>query len=88
MLLKGYRKKIFWTECNPSFQSLHCIAHLDEDIREVLPYLNTVLGGDENYHAPRPLPFDPRVSSLPFIPTRSLSMPLRTKPRRIRSLSG
>jgi ArsR family metal-binding transcriptional regulator len=37
--------EIFRPECNPQFQSLHCFAHLDEDIREVLPYLNTVLGG-------------------------------------------
>ena len=37
--------EIFRPECNPQFQSLHCFAHLDEDIREVFPYLNTVLGG-------------------------------------------
>ena len=47
MLLKGYRKEIFRPECNPQFQSLHCIAHLDEDIAEVLPYLNAVLGGHQ-----------------------------------------
>jgi ArsR family metal-binding transcriptional regulator len=45
MLLTGYRKEIFRAKCNPSFQSVHCFAHLNEDIREVLPYLNTVLGG-------------------------------------------
>jgi ArsR family metal-binding transcriptional regulator len=45
MLLKNYTMEIFRPECNPQFQSLHCFAHLDEDIREVLPYLNTVLGG-------------------------------------------
>jgi ArsR family metal-binding transcriptional regulator len=45
MLLKSYRKEIFRPECNPSFQSLHCIAHLDEDIAEVLPFLNAELGG-------------------------------------------
>jgi len=47
MLLKSYTKKIMRPECNPSFQSLHCIAHLDQDISEVLPYLNAVLGGFE-----------------------------------------
>lgn len=47
MLLKRYRKEISRPECNPSFQSVHCIAHLDEDIREVLPYLNALLGGDQ-----------------------------------------
>jgi len=45
MLLKNYTKEIFRPECNPQFRSLHCFAHLDEDISEVLPYLNTVLGG-------------------------------------------
>jgi arsenate reductase len=34
VLLKSYRKEIFRPECNPSFQSLHCIAHLDEDITD------------------------------------------------------
>ncbi|UCE81716.1 MAG: Fe-S cluster protein [Deltaproteobacteria bacterium] len=47
MLLKEYRKEIFRPECNPQFQSLHCIAHLNEDISEVLPYLNSVLGGHQ-----------------------------------------
>lgn len=47
MLLKGYRKEIFRPECNPQFQSLHCIAHLDQDVTEVLPYLNAVLGGHQ-----------------------------------------
>ncbi len=46
MLLKEYRKHIFRPECNPNFQSIHCIAHLEGDISEVLPYLNTALGGN------------------------------------------
>jgi len=46
MLLKEYRKEIFRPECNPNFQSLHCIARLDRDIGEVLPYLNSSLGGN------------------------------------------
>ncbi|MDY7030778.1 MAG: (Fe-S)-binding protein [Thermodesulfobacteriota bacterium] len=45
MLLKSYRKEIFRPECNPGFQSLHCIAHLDQDISDSLPYLNATLGG-------------------------------------------
>ncbi len=45
MILSGYRIKIFRPDCNPNFQSVHCLARLDNDIREVLPYLNTVLGG-------------------------------------------
>ena len=47
MLLKGYRKEIFRPDCNPAFESVHCIAHLDQDISAVLPYLNAVLGGFE-----------------------------------------
>jgi ArsR family metal-binding transcriptional regulator len=40
MLFKSYRKKIFRPECNPGFESVHCIAHLDQDISEVLPRTN------------------------------------------------
>lgn len=47
MLLTGYRKEIFRPECNPSFTSLHCHAHLDQDVGAALPYLNAVLGGFE-----------------------------------------
>ena len=47
MLLKSYSKEIFRPECNPSFESVHCIAHLEQDISAVLPYLNAVLGGFE-----------------------------------------
>ena len=46
-LLETYQKEIFRPECNPEFQSVHCIAHLDQDISLVLPYLNSVLGGFE-----------------------------------------
>jgi ArsR family metal-binding transcriptional regulator len=46
MLLKGYRAEIFNPTCNSQFQSVHCIAHLEEDVGEALPYLNAVLGGD------------------------------------------
>lgn len=45
MLLKGYHKEVVRPECRPEAQSVHCIAHLDEDIGEVIPYLNAVLGG-------------------------------------------
>ena len=37
---------------NPEFESLHCIAHLEQDISAVLPYLNTVLGGFEYLNNP------------------------------------
>lgn len=45
MILRTYAKEMFRPKCNPAFQSVHCVAHLDQDISEVLPYLNTVLGG-------------------------------------------
>jgi ArsR family metal-binding transcriptional regulator len=52
MLRSGYTKKIFRPECNPSFQSVHCIARLNENVGEVLPYLNAVLGGDQYFQDP------------------------------------
>ncbi len=45
MLLKNYHKEVFRAKCNTSFQSVHCIAKLDQDISAVLPYLNAELGG-------------------------------------------
>ena len=47
MLLVSYSKEIFRPECNPGFESVHCIAHLNQDVSGVLPYLNSVLGGYE-----------------------------------------
>jgi len=52
MLLTGYLKHIFRPTCNPSFESVHCIARLNEDISEVLPYLNAALGGVEYFNDP------------------------------------
>ncbi len=52
MLLKTYQTEIFRPEMNPEFESLHCIAHLDQDISAVLPYLNTTLGGFEYLNDP------------------------------------
>lgn len=57
MLLKGYREEISRPACNNTFQSLHCIAHLDEDISEALPYLNAVLGGDTYIKSPPSVTF-------------------------------
>jgi len=45
MLLTSYRKEVVRPECRPEAESLHVIAHLDQDIAEVIPYLNAVLGG-------------------------------------------
>ena len=57
MLLTSYSKEIFRPECNPSFQSLHCIAHLDQDITDALPYLNANLGGFEYFKEPPAVTF-------------------------------
>jgi ArsR family metal-binding transcriptional regulator len=45
MLLKKYTLEIFNSECMPGAMAVHCFAHLDQDVREALPYLNAVLGG-------------------------------------------
>ncbi|OGP61946.1 MAG: Fe-S cluster protein [Deltaproteobacteria bacterium RBG_13_49_15] len=52
MLFSGYTKHIFRPECNPSFESVHCMAHLNEDVSAALPYLNTVLGGTQYFNDP------------------------------------
>ncbi len=52
MLLNSYTKEIFRPECNASFESVHCKAHLNEDVGEVLPYLNAVLGGAQYFTDP------------------------------------
>lgn len=57
MLLKSYKKKIFRPRCNPSFQSLHCIAYLEQDVSEALPYLNASLGGYEYLKDPPAVTF-------------------------------
>ena len=57
MLLTGYTKKIFRAECNPGFQSLHCIAHLHQNIEAVLPFLNSALGGYEYLQSPPAVTF-------------------------------
>jgi ArsR family metal-binding transcriptional regulator len=57
MLLTGYREEISRPACNNAFQSLHCIAHLDQDISEALPYLNAVLGGDTYIENPPSVTF-------------------------------
>lgn len=49
MLLDSFQIEMFRPKCNPNFQSVHCVAHLDQDISEVLPYLNTAMGGSGDY---------------------------------------
>ena len=63
MLLEGYTKRIFRAECNPQFESLHCIASLDQDVSDALPYLNAVLGGFEYLKNPPAVVFRSRGRS-------------------------
>lgn len=45
MLLNGYTLEIFRSKCNTKAQTLHCFAHLQDNVGAALPYLNTILGG-------------------------------------------
>jgi len=45
MLIKGWIKEITRVECRPEAQTVNCIARLNENIGEAIPYLNAVLGG-------------------------------------------
>jgi ArsR family metal-binding transcriptional regulator len=49
LLIKSYSTEFFRPKCNPGFVSVHCVAHLDEDISEALPYVNSALGGGGDY---------------------------------------
>lgn len=60
MLLERYTKRIFRAECNPQFESLHCIARLEQDVSAALPYLNAVLGGFEYLKDPPAVVFRSR----------------------------
>ena len=60
MLLKSYRLEIFNNECMPGTMTVQCMAHLDQDISEALPYLNAVLGGFEYIKEPPSVTFRPQ----------------------------
>ncbi len=60
MLLKSFTKEIFRPECNPMFTSLHCFAHLDQDVGEAIPYLNADLGGFQCIREPPSVTFKVR----------------------------
>lgn len=47
MLLKSYTTSFSRPGCNPSFTSLNCLVQLDQNISEVIPYLNTVFDADQ-----------------------------------------
>jgi ArsR family metal-binding transcriptional regulator len=45
MLLKDYKFKLVFPECNPSATTVNALADLSDDISEVLPYLNAIIKG-------------------------------------------
>lgn len=45
MILSGFTIEYFRNKCMPGAQSIHCHAHLNEEVGKVLPYLNAALGG-------------------------------------------
>lgn len=45
MFLRGYSLEIFKSKCDSNAKGVHCFVHLEDDIGEVLPYLNTRFGG-------------------------------------------
>ncbi|GAB4516437.1 MAG: (Fe-S)-binding protein [Anaerolineae bacterium] len=45
MLIEKYDLEVFTPPCEPGAERFSAIAHLDADIREVLPYLNATLRG-------------------------------------------
>jgi ArsR family metal-binding transcriptional regulator len=57
MLLEGYTKEFVRPECRPEAQSIHLIAHLDQDISEVIPFLNAALGGFQYINDPPSVSF-------------------------------
>ena len=45
MFVGGYSLEIFKSKCDSNAKGVHCFVHLEDDISEVLPYLNSRLGG-------------------------------------------
>jgi len=56
-LLKNYTLEIFKSKCQADAKGVHCFAHLDQDISDVLPYLNSELGGFEYFPDPPAVTF-------------------------------
>jgi ArsR family metal-binding transcriptional regulator len=57
MLLKSYSLEIFKSRCQADAKGVHCFAHLDQDVTDVIPYLNAVLGGFEYLNDPPAVTF-------------------------------
>jgi ArsR family metal-binding transcriptional regulator len=46
-MLKGYHIDLVRAKSNSNMDLIFCIAHLDQDVSEVLPYLNRILRGHQ-----------------------------------------
>jgi len=57
MLLCGYNLAIVNNHCLPGAQSVNAIASLEQDISEVIPYLNSALGGAQCTRTPPSVTF-------------------------------
>jgi len=57
MLLNSYTKEFVRLSCGSEAQSEDLVAYLDQDISEVIPYLNAVLGGFQYTKDPRSVSF-------------------------------
>jgi len=57
MLLKSYTLEIFKSKCQSDAKGVHCFAHLEQNVSDALPYLNSVLGGFEYFSNPPAVTF-------------------------------
>ncbi len=57
MLINDYELEIVRPECNHNFTSLFCYVNFNKNIGEVLPYLNSRLGGFEYIKDPPSVTF-------------------------------
>ncbi len=57
MLVHGYTLTIVNNHCLPGAQSVNGLANLDEDITEVIPFLNSALGGSQCTQSPPSVTF-------------------------------
>ena len=70
MLLKSYDMEIFNNECMPGAMSVQCFAHLNEDIGDVIPYLNASLGGHAFTKEPPSVTFKVQGKLITVHPTK------------------
>lgn len=70
MFLDGYSLEIFKSKCDSNAKGVHCFVHLENDISEVLPFLNSRLGGFVYTQDPPPLTLKHYGKLLTFHPKK------------------